>query len=205
MKTTILLADAQSSARAHLWELLAHHRDFGVVGEAATDETTVVGATRLRPDIVLMEIDLSRLGDGFQAAKRLRDIAPSTSIVFHTGRADLSSLVQAIRVGAAGYVVKASGDHVLLSTLFGVARGHSIATSGLGPLVLEAFDAETANARAEQLSPREMQVLALLQRRMSNTAIAVRLGLRTATVGKLVREVVHKLDAGPPAARARSR
>ncbi|MGQ9903205.1 MAG: response regulator [Anaerolineae bacterium] len=185
----ILLVDDHSVLRAGLRLLLNSQPDLNVIGEAGDAREALALAESLQPDLILLDLTMPGLS-GIEALPALRRLAPSARILVLTMHDDESYLRQALRKGAAGYVLKKAADTELISAIQAVLRGevyiHSALTrSLLNNLVAPADKPSPEPARDElwqTLSERESEVLRLVARGHTNAEIAERLSLSVKTV-----------------------
>src|SRR6195256_5679332 len=121
MTERILLVDDHPLTRSALAGLLTQH-GFDVVGEASDGEEAIEAAARLEPDLILLDLSMPGL-DGLSALPRLREAAPKCEVVVLTASGTEENLLQAIRAGAAGYLLKTEPPEKIASFLEGVANG----------------------------------------------------------------------------------
>lgn len=202
----VLIADDHAILRAGLRALLDPHPDFEVVGEAESAREAVEVTHRLRPDIVLLDLNLPDV-HGLEILPVLRAAAPEARILVLTMYTDPAYLRQALRVGAAGYIPKHAADTELLTALQAVARGevyiHSSLTYALLNEVVEKPAVDTLDERWEQLSPREQEVLRLVAMGYTSAEIAQRLNLSPKTVDTYRARGMEKLGLTTRAALVR--
>ena len=197
MSTTVLIADDQPMVRAGLRSLLEGEDDVVVVGEAVDGEQALSAVRRHRPDVVLMDIRMPNL-DGLEATRRL--VAEgSTARVLVLTTFDLDEYVfDALRAGASGFLLKDATAEELIAAVRTLAAGDAILAPAVTRRVIEAFGSVprpkpgTAD-RLAALSPREVEVLRLLARGMSNAEIARELFVSDATAKTHVSNVLAKL------------
>ena len=197
MTVSVLIADDQQLMRAGLRLIVEQAGDLEVVGEADTGELAVHSARRLRPDVVLMDIRMPGM-DGLEAARRVLADPDDRSRVVMLTTFDLDEYVYAaLRAGAAGFLLKGAPTEQLVEAIRVVAGGDAL----LAPAVTKRLIAEFARRQGpdapagplQELTSRELEVLRLLARGLSNGEIADELVLGEATVKTHVARVLMKL------------
>jgi DNA-binding NarL/FixJ family response regulator len=194
MTIRVLIADDQELLRAGFRKLLDAEDAIMVAGEAADGAEAVTLATRLAPDVVLMDIRMPRL-DGLQATRRLTGSTGVKVLILTTY--DLDEYVfEALRAGASGFLLKDSPPDTLISGIATVARGDAL----LAPSVTRRLITEFARRPAESprpvlpdLTPRETEVLIHVAQGRSNREIAEQLFLGEATIKTYVGNILLKL------------
>jgi DNA-binding NarL/FixJ family response regulator len=195
----VVIVDDQGMVRAGFRSLLGAEPDIEVIGDAADGEAAVELVTRLAPDVTLMDIRMPVL-DGIAATRRLVEGGVSTKLLVLT-TFDLDEYVfEALRAGASGFLLKDAPAEELASAIRVVAAGDSLLAPGVTSRVIDAFVRRTpAPARAAVddrlglLTRRELEVLGLIARGMSNLDIAQRLFVSEGTTKTHVSNVLAKL------------
>ncbi len=189
----LLLVDDHALFREGLISLLSYQDDFSVVGEAEDAESALTQARALKPDIVLMDIELPG-EDGVHATRRLKMELPAVIVVMLTVRDDSQTLFEAIKAGAQGYLVKNVRSRELLEQLRGLARGEAAISRRMAARILEEIRTQIEPfAPEEELTARELEVLELVVARLSNAKIAERLVVSEHTVKNHMKSILSKL------------
>ncbi len=187
----IVLADDHQILLAGLKRLIDSKGDMEVVA-TATDATTAIEAVRAhRPDVVVL--DISMPGGGLEVARRVREMDLPTKIVILTMYAEDRYVMEAVRLGAAGYVLKRAADTELIDAIRAVAAGDAYLTPAAVRLLLATQQNETGRTEPA-LSPREREVLRFTARGFSNLEIAERLFVSPKTVDTYRSRIMAKLD-----------
>jgi DNA-binding NarL/FixJ family response regulator len=194
----ILVVDDHEVVRAGIRMVIEGEDEFEVVGEASTDRDAVEAATRLRPDVVLMDVRLGddeQSGSGIEACRAIRSALPDTRVLMFSSFSEREAVVASILAGAAGFVTKNVARKQLLEALRAVANGESLLDSKVTGAVLSKLKELSASAPAEdaQLSPREREVLALIARGKTNREIAEVLVISEHTARNHVTNILDKL------------
>jgi NarL family two-component system response regulator LiaR len=188
----VLIVDDHAVVREGLRTFLELQEGMEVAGEAVDGEDALREAERLRPDVVLMDLVMPNL-DGVDAMRRLRQRVPEARVIVLTSFLDDERLLPAVRAGAAGYLLKNVQPQELARAIRTAAAGQALLDPAVAARLVEALEEDGRDARAEQLTPREREVLALIGRGFANKRIALELGIAVKTVKTLVGNVVSKL------------
>ncbi|MFI9818979.1 response regulator [Streptomyces sp. NPDC052013] len=199
MTIRVLLADDQTLVREAFAMLVESATDMEVVGQAATGREAVDLARARRADLVVMDIRMPDL-DGIEATRRIAaddDLAGVKVLVLTTYDTD-ENIVDALRAGASGFLVKDTRPAELLDAIRTVAAGDALLSPGPTARLIERFlrsPAPSVAAGPECLSGREREVLTLVARGLNNTEIAEALGLSPLTAKTHVSRMMGKLGA----------
>ncbi|HEX2916025.1 MAG TPA: response regulator transcription factor [Chloroflexia bacterium] len=180
----MIIADDHAVLRTGLKMLLDAQPDITVIGEAGDGNEVVQLATRLKPDLVLLDLAMPGLG-GLEALPLLRKLAPQTRVLILSMHDDESYLRQALREGVRGYVLKKAADSELIAAIRAVMQGEIYVHPSLTHLLLEGFFDEGATATASPwhlLSERERDVLLRVARGHTSAQIGEKLSLSPKTV-----------------------
>ena len=198
MSIRVVIVDDQGMVRAGFRSLLADEPDFEVVGEAGNGEEAVEVVSRLLPDVTLMDIRMPVL-DGISATRKLVAAAVPTKVLVLT-TFDLDEYVfEALRAGASGFLLKDAPAEELADAIRTVAAGDALLDPAVTRSVVDAFVHRggavlpTRDPSLEQLTPRELEVLGLLARGLSNLDIATTLYVSEGTTKTHVSNVLAKL------------
>lgn len=195
MTVTVLVVDDHPLVRDGLRFLAESRPEIEIVGEAATVAEAVDAATRLRPDVAVLDIELGD-GSGLDAAARIRRDAPGTRILFVTMHGDESTVLAALQAGASGYVVKGAHQDELVRAILGAAAGELV----LGPhaaavVTARLLDLHPTRSAFPQLTDREAEILGLMAGGRGNGQIAQGLGVSQKTVANHVANILAKIHA----------
>jgi DNA-binding NarL/FixJ family response regulator len=194
----VVLADDQEMVRAGLRMLIDFQPDLEVVGEAADGLEAVEVVTRLRPDVVLMDVRMPRC-DGIEAARRVLATVPDVAVVVLTTFDEDASLAEALRAGVSGFLLKTAPPEQLLHAIRTVAAGNGLLDPAVTLRVIAASAKSPApdpgaSARLATLTQRETDVLRLVAEGLTNAEIAAALFLGEATVKTYLSRMLTKLD-----------
>jgi DNA-binding NarL/FixJ family response regulator len=195
--TSVLLADDHAPTRAGVRAALEGH-GFVVCAEAADAASAIEAAERERPDVCLLDIRMP--GSGIAAAATISSRLPETAIVILTVSHDDTDLFDALRAGAAGYLLKDTDPRRLPTLLASVIRGEGALSPGLVAKLIEEFRERGRRrrlplhgSRGVELTSREFEVLDLLRQGLSTAEIASRLYIAEVTVRTHISAILRKL------------
>lgn len=192
----VLICDDNGLFRDGLVGLLGRLDDIEVVGSAGGGDEAVRRAPVLRPDVVLMDIDMPGIG-GVEAARQILAAVPGVAICMLTVSEQERDLFAAVRAGARGYLAKSVELDTLASTIRTLADGGALVSPHLARDLLDAFAQFSPPVRdtaTDRLTPREREILALVGRGMSNPEIGERLVIAENTVKVHLRNILDKLQ-----------
>lgn len=191
----LLIVDDHEVVRLGLRTLLSDEDDLEVIAEAGTAEEALVQIANHHPDVVVLDIQLPGRS-GLEACRDIRTQFPETQVVILTSHGGESFTEQALRAGAAGYVLKQVGNEELVRAIRAAQRGESaLDTKSTRKMVnrLNQLQAQAEAGAFQSLSQRELDVLALVAKGESNKAIGKTLNLSEITVRNYVSNILEKL------------
>jgi len=190
----ILVADDHAGFRSGLDALLATQPDLRIVGNAETGDEAVARALALQPDVVLMDLNMPGI-DGIAATRRIVDTSPHIAILVLTMADHDAAVFDALRAGARGYLLKGADRAELTRAIRAVASGEAIFGPDVARRLMAYFaDAPVRAPAFPELSERELEVLELIARGMSNQQIVDRLGISPKTVRNHISNIFSKLQ-----------
>jgi DNA-binding NarL/FixJ family response regulator len=197
VSTSVLLADDQAMVRAGFRMILESEPDIHVVGEAENGEQAAAATRRLRPDVVLMDIQMPG-GDGLQATRRITDSSELLSrvVILTTFERD-EYVFEALQSGASGFLLKNAPPEELVHAVRVVAAGDALLAPSVTRRIIEQFARRPVRpevgARLQSLTQREREVLMMLARGRSNAELAAELFVTEGTVKTHVSSLLAKL------------
>ncbi len=190
MAIRVLLADDHSVVRKGVREFLEEEPDIEVVGEAGDGLQAVELAATLRPDVVVMDIKMPGLS-GVEATKRIRKDAPGVRVLALTAYDDDPYIFGLLEAGAAGYVLKTAESRELIRAIRAVAAGQSAVDPAIAPRLIARVTHPTGSG--ESLTERELEVLRLAARGLTNKQIGYDLDISDRTVQNHLANIYAKL------------
>ena len=195
--TRVLIADDDDLMRAGLVELLSGESDIEIAGQARTGREAIERARRLRPDVVLMDVRMPDL-DGIAATAALATAAPETKVVILTTFEQDDYIFGALRAGASGFLLKRTRPEELIAAVRTVAGGDSLLSPSVTRRVIDRMAQQPTpdlsnQAKLDELTPREREVLELVAGGLSNRELAAELVIEEATVRSHIRRILMKL------------
>jgi DNA-binding NarL/FixJ family response regulator len=192
--TRVLIADDQTLFRSGLGRLLDADDRVTVVGEAVDGADAIKLAAALKPDVVLMDIKMPNV-DGIEATRRIIAENPKTKVLMLTTFEADNHVIQALKAGASGYVLKDSQAGAIVSSILAVVAGERVMASAVANRVLEMLTgATTPKEFYDGLTVREVEILKMLATGMANKQIAYKLKISEKTVRNHVSNMYEKLD-----------
>jgi DNA-binding NarL/FixJ family response regulator len=193
-----MVADDQELYRRGVEVVLSTEDDISMVAEAADGAEAVQRAEECAPDVILMDIRMPKL-DGIEAARRIKELVPTSKIIMLTVSDEDTHLYDAIKAGANGYLLKDLAIEEVPQSIRRVNAGESLISPSMASKLLTEFS--TLSKKVEQrqqisspsLTPREIEVLRFVAKGMSNREIAEELYISENTVKNHVRNILEKL------------
>ena len=194
-KIRILLADDHTLMREGTKEILKNEEDLEVVGEAKDGEETVSLTQKLKPDVALVDIAMPKL-NGIQVTKEIKKICPSTAVLILTAYDDDEYVFALLEAGAEGYLLKNARPSELINAIRAVYAGESALHPSIARKIVEHYVSPSHKPeQPEQLTQRELEILKLAAKGLSNKEIAETLFLSVRTVQGHMSNILAKLAA----------
>ena len=195
-RVRVLIADDRPIFRAGVQGMLRDFAEIDIVGEAMTGRQAVEGSRRLKPDVILMDLNMPEMG-GIAATRTIKEEDPERVILALTVSEAEEDIVEMVAAGASGYVLKDVDPASLARSIQDAHAGHFQLDDALTRRVIVRLGSTLRRSRrplAEPLTERETQILRMVVVGMSNKAIANRLGLGEGTIKSHLRNIYRKLQ-----------
>ena len=193
----VVIAEDHTLFREGLKALLSLEPEFEVVGEAADGYQAIQSAKELKPDLILLDISMPRV-DGMAAIKEIKRVCPEAKILILTVHKTEEHVLETLKSGASGYVLKDASHEEFLLAMKSVLQGKRYLSPDISAMVVDGYlnGRKTAepNSLSEILTPRERQVLKLVGEGYKNKEIADFLCISVKTVAKHRANIMNKLD-----------
>lgn len=192
--TKVAIVEDNATLRQYLATLIGGTPGYMCVCACASAEEALTDIPASRPDVVLMDIHLPG-ESGIACTARLREKMPALQVIMLTVYKDMKTIFQALKAGACGYVLKRADENEILDAIAEVRAGGAPMTSEIARMVVRSFMEPPVAPRSEtqQLSAREMEILALLSEGLSNKEIGAQLRISFATVRTHLMHIYEKL------------
>lgn len=193
--TKVAIVEDNPTLRKYLTELIGNTRGYQCVSACGSAEEAIIELPKHRPNVVLMDIHLPG-ESGIACTARLRQTMPELQVIMLTVYKDIKMIFQALKAGACGYVLKRADESEILEAIAEVRTGGAPMTSEIARMVVRSFSDVPQSSIADgtdQLSSREMEILALVAEGCPNKEIASRLTISTATVRTHLMHIYEKL------------
>lgn len=187
----VLIADDHAVLRHGLRLILNEPTDLSVIGEASNGEEAVALAMELQPDVVLMDVEMPHLG-GIEAARRIRAVSPNIQVLMLTISSKDKDLIEAVKAGARGYLLKSAESSQVVDAIRRIATGETILPPTLVTRVLD--ELTTPTPKPQILTDREQEILRLVAQGLGNKEIASKLHISENTVKTHVSHILEKLN-----------
>ncbi len=198
----VVIADDHLVVREGLRLILETEEDFELIGQAQDGATAVQLASKLEPDLILMDLRMPGMG-GIEAIEQIHDANPDTAVVILTTYDEDDLMVRGLQAGARGYLLKDVGRETLFHTMRAAVRGNTVLSAEAVSTLLARSKADTNadhSVSATSLTPRELEILEAITRGRRNKDIGTDLGITERTVKAHVSSIYAKLGVASRAA-----
>ncbi|SHI11771.1 response regulator [Sporanaerobacter acetigenes] len=195
---TVMIADDHVLLREGLKQILELEDDIDVISQAGDGEETVEKALAYKPDVILLDINMPK-ANGIDALRRLKDLGTNSKIIMLTIHDDREYLLETMKMGANGYVLKDSDADSLIKAIRDVKSGKTYIQPSVASILVEELNSEEADGsrdyrKVQALTKREYEVLTLIAEGLNNREIAERLFISEKTVKNHVSNIFKKID-----------
>jgi DNA-binding NarL/FixJ family response regulator len=193
----IIVADDHAVVRKGTRQILEQEADFKVVGEAANGEEAVRLVTTLNPDVAILDIAMPVL-DGIEVTRRIKATSPSTAVLILSNYDNDEYVFGLLEAGAAGYLLKDVDGKAIIDAIRAINRGEAVLHPVIARKVMNRFirDQQVKKEPVKLIGDRELEVLQLASKSLSNQEIADKMGLSLHTVEAHMRHIFTKLKVG---------
>lgn len=192
MITTVGIVEDDGILRASLTRLIGETRGFRCVAACPTGEIALLKLPPLKPDVVLMDLNLPQMS-GIECIRKLKELLPNTSMLVLTVYEDSEHIFQALKAGASGYLLKRSEPEEVLEAIKNTRDGGAPMSSQIARRVVHSFHQPASGADTTALTERENEILAFLSKGFANKEIADELKISIPTVRTHLRHIYEKL------------
>ena len=193
MPITVAIVEDDFKTRENLQTILREAPGFQCLGAFASGEAALEGLPKLRPEVVLMDINLPKMS-GVECTRQLKLLRPESLIVMLTVYDDSDRIFHALQMGASGYLLKRSPADEILRAIQDVRKGGSPMSNYIARKVVQSFQRQGASEKpAENLSKRETEVLEYVAQGYTNKEVAEALGLSVETIHAYLKNIYTKL------------
>jgi len=195
MATTVSLVEDNDQLRGTLARVIGRAEGFQCLSQYPTAEAALEALPRERPNVVLMDINLPGM-NGVECVRKLKALLPETQVMMLTAYEDTDNIFNSLAAGASGYLLKRTSGAELIDAIREVSRGGSPMTAHIARKVVQSFQrpASSSAQPADDLSPREKEVLDCLAQGFLYKEIAEKLGISYETVHTYIRRIYEKLQ-----------
>ena len=199
MKTRIVIADDHAVLREGMRNLLEREKDFEVVAEAGDGEEAARLASELKPDVLIMDIVMPKLS-GIEATKLIKQASPYTAVLILTAYSDIRYIIGLLEAGACGYMLKSARSSEIVGAIRTVRSGESVLDSVVTRKLLQrviGLERDSSESQITgQLTSREVEILRLAAKGMTNRDIADVLLVSLRTVKAHLTNIFNKMGCG---------
>ncbi|PAB59211.1 response regulator [Anaeromicrobium sediminis] len=193
-KTNILIADDHALMREGLKQIIELENDMNVIGLAVDGEDAVSKVQKLKPDVVLLDINMPKM-NGIQALRRLKDMGLDSKVIILTFHEEREYLFQTMNMGASGYMIKDTESDILVKAIRDVSKGYNYVHPSLAKVIhFKENDKKYEESKKNKLTRREYEVLELIADGKNNKEIAKDLFISEKTVKNHVSNIFKKLE-----------
>ena len=198
MPISVSIVEDNDQLRGTLAKVIGRAEGFKFVSDYASAEDALAGLPKVKPDVVLMDINLPGI-NGVECVRKLKTLLPPTQVMMLTVYEDTENIFNALAAGANGYMLKRTPTKELIEAIREMQRGGSPMTAHIARLVVQSFQkpaapASAVSAELAELSEREQQVLDLLAQGLIYKEIAEKLNIAYETVHTYIRRIYEKLQ-----------